>query len=181
MKHHPPAQVYDCDSYSSDDDGGGDDQTPKLQLAHDDDEDEDDSDADDQSKNRNSNNVLLDLSTCDLDDNDDDCVHDATNSSTSENDDDNGNITRIKEGLRQLLSYDHECFVLSARVATSMTLASLFTLAFPSDRIYPNAQWIVTSAGVVSWQSYSDTASAVKKAVERSTVRMQDTEKQPFS
>lgn len=71
--------------------------------------------------------------------------------------------------------YDHDSFVISARVATSMTLASLFVLfnddgkknGSSANFYLPYPQWIMISAAVVSWQSQRDTASAVKKAVER--------------
>lgn len=61
----------------------------------------------------------------------------------------------------------HDNLVFSTRVAVSMTIAALFTVITPNGVSYPQPQWIGASAGIVAWQNTSDTASAIKRAMER--------------
>jgi hypothetical protein len=48
-----------------------------------------------------------------------------------------------------------------------MFAAGLFTLVNPGNFVFPQTPWILASAAVVAWQNSLDTATAVKRAIER--------------
>jgi len=63
--------------------------------------------------------------------------------------------------------YPPDPIIFSFRISVSCTCGALFVLAFPVDDPWPSATWIYITAAIVSWMPSIDTASVLKKTIER--------------
>jgi Fusaric acid resistance protein-like len=77
--------------------------------------------------------------------------------------------SRFKAGrLKTLLcGASVETLVFSFRVSVSVTIASLFLLAFPTSNPWPDPVWILFTCIFVTWQPSIDAGTAFKKFIER--------------
>jgi Fusaric acid resistance protein-like len=73
----------------------------------------------------------------------------------------------VQDLWKRAMRYDEENFIYSLRIAVAMFVSALFTLVNPGTFVFPQTPWILASTAVVGWQNTLDTATAVKRAIER--------------
>jgi len=72
-----------------------------------------------------------------------------------------------KQCIDMWLVFDRESFVFASRVGTSTLLATLIGLLVPPDDVVLDGFFVIINAVVVAWVPANDTATVVKKALER--------------
>jgi Aluminium activated malate transporter len=79
-----------------------------------------------------------------------------------------GAISRFKAAFKTLVwGASIEVLVFSCRFSVSMTMASLFLVAFPASEPWPDSIWILITCVFVTWQPSIDAGSVFKKLLER--------------